>query len=76
MGGKIFPRRAVRRKIPVQAMGDKEYFSGTFACKICDKKDSPASLWHSEILGVVHTPSEVNSIAPHHSGVCPLAVSR
>lgn len=33
-GGKALPRRSARFKIPAQALGDKEYFSGAFTSKI------------------------------------------
>ncbi len=65
------PRRSARLKIPAQAFGDKEYFSGTFSCKIADKKQAPAPLCCAEILGVVHAPSEINSDPSYHPGVCP-----
>jgi hypothetical protein len=75
-GGKSLPRRSARLKIPAQAFGDKEYFSGAFSSKICDKKQAPAPLCCSEMLGVVHAPSEINASASRHSGVCPLSRSR
>ena len=76
IGGKSLPRRSARRKIPRQAFGDKEYLAGAFASKICDKKDAPAPLCCSEILGVVHAPSEVNASASYHPGVCPPSRTR
>jgi hypothetical protein len=76
IGGRALPRRSARRKIPAQALGDKEYFTGASPSKIHDKKDSPASLCRSEILGVVHAPSEVNASASYHSSVCPSPSSR
>ena len=76
IGGKSLPRRSARLKIPLQAFGDKEYFAGAFASKICDKKDTPAPLCCSEVLGVVHAPSEVNASASYHAGVCPLSRTR
>ena len=75
-GGSSLPRRSARLKIPAQAFGDKEYLSGAFSCKIADKKQTPAPLCCSEILGIVHTPSESNASASYHSGVCPLSRSR
>ena len=70
-GGKCLPRRSARFKIPSQAFGDKKYLSGAFSSKISDKEHAPASLCCSEILGVVHAPSEINSSASYHSGVGP-----
>ena len=50
-GGSSLPRRSARLKIPAQAFGDKEYLSGAMSCKIADKKQTPAPLCRSEILG-------------------------
>ena len=65
------PRRAARLKIPAQAFGDKEYFSGASGSKICDKEHAPAPLCCSEILGVVHAPCEINASASYHTGIGP-----
>ena len=70
-GGKSLPRRAARLKIPAQAFGDKEYFSGASGSKICDKEHAPAPLCCSEILGVVHAPCEINASASYHTGIGP-----
>ena len=67
-------RRSARLKIPAQAFGDKQYFSGAFSSKIRDKKQAPAPLCCSEILTVVDAPSEINSSASCHSGVRPLSI--
>ena len=75
-GGKSLPRRSARLKIPAQAFGDKEYFSGAFSSKIADKKHAPAPLCRSEMLTVVHDPSEINASASCHSAVGPPSRSR
>ena len=38
------PRFSARFKIPRQAVGLKEYFSGTESSKICDKRESTTTL--------------------------------
>lgn len=38
------PRAAARFRIPKQALGLKEYFSGTESSKICDKRESSTTL--------------------------------
>ena len=74
--GSSLPRRPALLKIPAQALGDKEYLTGASASKICDKEHSPAPLCRSEILGIVHDPSDVSASASHHAGTCPSPRSR
>ena len=75
-GGKSLPRRSARLKIPAQAFGDKEYFSGAVSSKIADKKHAPPPLGCPKVTGIVYAPSEINASASRHSGVCPLSRSR
>ena len=70
-GGNSLPRRSARLKIPAQAFGDKEYFSGAFSSKICDKKQAPPPLGSPKVLGIVYDPSEINASPSRHSGVGP-----
>ena len=70
-GGSSLPRRSARLKIPAQAFGDKEYFAGASASKICDKKQAPPPLGSPKVLGIVDAPSEINASASRHSGVGP-----
>jgi hypothetical protein len=58
--GNAFPRLSARRRMPAQAFGESEYFSGTFASKICDNEHATPSLCHSEPLAVQHTPRNVD----------------
>ncbi len=75
-GGKSLPRRSARLKIPAQAFGDKEYFSGAVSSKIADKKHAPPPLGCPKVTGIVYAPSEINASASCHSGVGPPSRSR
>jgi hypothetical protein len=55
---------------------DKEYLAGASGSKTCDKEDSAATLGDSPQRGVKHAPSDSNSVASNHSGVCPAARHR
>jgi hypothetical protein len=76
MVGSSFPRFSALRRIPAQAFALKKYFSGTFACKICDKVDSFAALGHSPVLSVIEPPCDAPSITDHTAGVLPLSFRR
>jgi hypothetical protein len=76
IGGSSLPRAFARRKIPAQALGDKEYFGGAPSSKIRDSQQAFSSLWHSVMLSVLADPSEINASPSNHSGVCPFAGSR
>jgi hypothetical protein len=73
MVGNSFPRFCARRRIPSQAFLDKEYLASASDSKTCDKEDSAATLGDSPQRGVKHAPSDSNSVASNHSGVCPAA---
>lgn len=45
--------------MPAQAFGERKYFAGAFASKICDNEHTPPSLGHSEILSVQSSPRDV-----------------
>jgi hypothetical protein len=57
--GNSFPRRSALRRIPAHALGESQYFCGALSSKICDKKDSSASLSHSCEAAVQHSPRNV-----------------
>ena len=57
-GGSSLPRFEALRRIPRQAFGLKQYFSGAFAIKICDKVDAFSSLGDSPVLRVKHSPGD------------------
>jgi len=61
IGGKVFPRFSARRRMPLQAVGLKQNRCGTslLGSKMSDKKDTPASLWNSEVLSVQDSPREI-----------------
>ncbi len=56
--GSSFPLFSARRKIPAQAFGLKEYRCrwSPVVSKMSDNKDTPAPLWHSEILAIKYAP--------------------
>ena len=56
--GSSLPRAEALRSIPRQAFGLKEYFSGTLACKICDKVDALSALGHSPVLSIKYPPCD------------------
>ena len=64
ISGSVFPRFSARLRIPAHALGLKQYFSGAFRSKICDKVDSLPSLGDSPKLSVIHTPG--NAVAISH----------
>lgn len=55
-----FPRFAARRRIPRQAFALKKYRCGTLpeSSRMCDKEDSAAALWNSEVLSVKNAVGE------------------
>ena len=57
-GGSSLPRFEALCRIPRQAFGLKQYFSGAFAIKICDKEDAFSSLGYSPVLRVKHSPGD------------------
>lgn len=56
--GSCLPRLSARRRIPRHAVGLKKYLCGTSrVSKTSDKKHTSASLGHSEVLSVKHSPA-------------------
>lgn len=56
--GKLLPLFTARLRIPRQAIGLKENLCGGFGSKMSDKKQTAASLGHSEELRVQNSPCE------------------
>jgi hypothetical protein len=56
--GKARPRLSARRSIPAAAFGLKKYFGWTWGSKMSDNVDTAASLGHSEILAIKHSPRQ------------------
>src|SRR6266702_5057882 len=54
--GSARPRRAARRRIPVAALGLKQYFEGTWGSTTADKQHSSAALGDSEVARIQHPP--------------------
>ncbi|MFM9735859.1 hypothetical protein, partial [Streptomyces niveiscabiei] len=51
--GNCLPRASARRSIPAHAVALKKYLGGIdIGSSTCDNKHTPASLGHSEILGI------------------------
>ena len=74
--GSSFPRLSALRRIPAHAFALKEYFSGAFASKICDKVDSLATLGHSPVLSVIDTPGNAVTVSHDASGLRPFSLRR
>ena len=75
-GGSSLPRLEALCRIPRQAFGLKQYFSGAFAIKICDKEDAFSSLGDSPVLCVKHSPGDGETVCQYLSCVCPFFTSR
>ena len=75
-GGSSLPRFEALCRIPRQALGLKQYFSGAFAIKICDKEDAFSSLGDSPVLCVKHSPGNGETVCQYLSCVCPFLTSR
>ena len=57
--GKLFPLLLARCKIPTQAFGLKKYLGGrSWVSMVSDKKETAASLGHSEELRVQYSPRQ------------------
>ena len=66
------PRRAARRRIPVQACALKKYFDGIEAISTtCHKKHTLAALGDTEILSVEHAPGDAPPGSRHTTRVRP-----
>ena len=76
IGGSAFPRFCARRRIPAHAFALKEYLTGAFATKICDKVDAFAALGHSPKLSVEGAPRDRPSVAHDLAGSLPPAFFR
>lgn len=57
-GGKGFPLFSARRIIPSQAFRLNEYLDGGAGSKTSDKKETAASLGHSEELRIEYAPRQ------------------
>lgn len=75
-GGSSLPRFEALCRIPRQAFGLKQYFSGAFAIKICDKEDAFSSLGYSPVLCVKHSPGEGEIVCHDVSCGCPFLTLR
>ncbi len=70
--GSFLPRRAARRRIPVQACALKKYFDGIEAISTtCHKKHTLAALGDAEILSVEHAPGDAAPGSRHTTCVRP-----
>lgn len=67
-GGSSLPRFEALCRIPRQALGLKQYFSGAFAIKICDKEDAFSSLGDSPVLCVKYSPGNGETVC--HDVAC------
>ena len=74
--GSSFPRLEALRRIPRQAFGLKEYVSGTFSSKICDKKDSCPALGNTPELSVEKPVCHGPSVSQVHVGIGPAVFTR
>ena len=75
-GGSSLPRFEALCRIPRQALGLKQYFSGAFAIKICDKEDTFSSLGDSPVLRVKHSPGNGETVCHDVSCGSPPLMSR
>lgn len=57
--GNVLPRRCDRRRIPCAAFALKKYRGSAWVSSTCDKEHATASLGHSEVLRVKHSPFDV-----------------